>query len=114
DADEVEWVEGGDLELLVLGGVATEGDEGLEGLGQGELLALEASDEAAAADLAAGLEPAIDVEQGAPRRGGGLAGQQRAGDDAIAAQVEARELDGAAVAEGPRRGCVIVNTITIG
>src|SRR5689334_16917963 len=68
DADEVERVDGGDLEVLGVGGDAAERGEGLDGLGQRELLALLAGDEAAAADLPARLESAVDVEEGAPRR----------------------------------------------
>ena len=51
------------------------GAEGVDGLGKGELFAAEAGDEAAAADLAAGFEPAEDAEEVAPFGGVGLAGR---------------------------------------
>ena len=61
--------------------------------GQRELLAGEAGDEAAAADLAARFEPAIDAQQVAPRRQpGGLALEQAPEHDAVAAQQRAREV----------------------
>src|ERR1035438_9751526 len=59
DAGEVERVGGGDGDL-VGGGVVAGGMERCDGFGQGELLAAEACDEAAAADLAAGFEAAED------------------------------------------------------
>ena len=59
--------------------------------GQGELLADEAGNEPAAADLAACFHPPVDLQQYAPRRGAYLARQQLAQNDAVAAQQLARE-----------------------
>ena len=59
--------------------------------GQGELLADEPGDEAPAADLAARLHAAVDLQQHAPRRRAHLARQQLAQHDAVAAQQLARE-----------------------
>ena len=62
-------------------------------LRQRELLAGEAGDEAAAADIAAALEPAIDAQQIAPRRQpGGLAFDEPPEHDAVAAQQRARHV----------------------
>ena len=65
DAGEVERVGGGDGDQVGRLVVAR-GAERVDGFGQGELLAAEASDEAAATDLAAGLEAAEDAEEVAP------------------------------------------------
>ena len=62
----------------------------VERLGQRELLADEAGDEPAAADLAARLEPAQRDEQIAPRRQARLAREQIAEHDAVAQQQLAR------------------------
>ena len=60
---------------------------------QRELLAGEARDEPAAADLAARLEPAIDAQQVAPRRQPvGLALEQAPEHDAVAEQQSARDV----------------------
>ena len=61
----------------------------LDRVGQRELFARNAADEAAAADLAAGLAAAIPLAKLKPGRGGGLAGQQIAEDDAVATQKQA-------------------------
>ena len=83
DADEVEWVGGGDGDEV--GRVAgTGGAEGLDCFGEGELFAAEAGDEAAAADFAAGFEAAEDVEEFAPLGGVGFAGEKVAEEDSVA------------------------------
>lgn len=62
-------------------------------LRQRELLAGEAGDEAAAADLAARLEPTIDAQEVAPgRQPGRLAREKAPEDDAVAAQERPREM----------------------
>ncbi len=61
DAGEVHGVGGGDLDDGVVGLLGLSA-EGFDGFGEGELLAGEAGDEAAAADLAAGFEAAEDGE----------------------------------------------------
>ena len=88
DSDEVHGVGGG------------YGDDGVQSrvrearrdstaCGQGELLAAEAGDEAAAADLAAGFEAAEDAEEIAPFGGVGLAGEEVAEEDAVAVEEHA-------------------------
>src|SRR4051794_20149186 len=63
------------------------GAQSSDRLGQRELLAREAGDEAAATDFTAAFEPAKDTEQLAPRRQpGGLALQQPPEHDAVAGQ----------------------------
>jgi len=62
------------------------GAKGVGGLGQGVLLAGDAGDEAAAADLAAGFEAAEDGDQVAPFGGVGLAGEEVAEEDAVAGE----------------------------
>ena len=65
------------------------GAEAVDGFGEGELLAEGAGDEAAAADLAAGFEAAEDGEEVAPFGGVGLAGEEVAEEDAVAAEEDA-------------------------
>ena len=60
------------------------GAEGLDGFGEGELLAAKTVDKATAADLAAGFEAAEDVEQIAPFGSVGLAGEEIAQEDSVA------------------------------
>ena len=65
------------------------------GVGQRVLLARHAGDEAAAANLAARFETAVDARELAPRRRGGLAGQQPPEHDPVAPQQAPRlALDG--------------------
>ena len=67
----------------------------LDGVRQRELFARHAGDEAAAADLAARLEPPVDAGQLAPRRRVRLARQQPPEHDAVAAEQRPRlRLDG--------------------
>ena len=75
---------------LPSGVVAADLAQALDRLGQRELFAAHAGDEAAAADLAARFEPAVDARQLAPRRGVRLAREQAAEDDAVAAEEHAR------------------------
>src|ERR1700687_3958746 len=82
DACEIDGIGGGygdDGGALAVAG----GAERLAGRRKGELLAAEAGDEAAAADLAAGFEAAKDAEEIAPAGGVGLAGEDVAEDDAV-------------------------------
>ncbi len=65
--------------------------KGVDGLGEGELLAAEAGDEAAAAHVAAGLQATEDVEEFAPRWCVGLAGEEIAEEDAVAGEQHAGE-----------------------
>ncbi len=74
DAGEVGGVGGGYGDGCGALAVAS-GAERVDGLGEGELFATEAGDEAAAADLAAGFETAEDAEEVAPAGGVGLAGE---------------------------------------
>src|SRR6185369_1954248 len=78
DADEVQGV--GSRHDRGFGGVvaAADGAEGFDGFGERELLADEAGDEAAAADLAARLEGAKGAEEDAPRWHARLAGEELA------------------------------------
>src|SRR4051794_41814762 len=69
-----------------------------DGFGERELFAGDAGDEAAAADLAAGFEPAVAAGELAPRRGVRLAGEEAAEDDSVAAE----ERPGLRVEVGPR------------
>ena len=88
DADEIHGIGSGDGDLMGTGtaaGVA----EGVDGFGEGELLAVEAGDEAASADLTPGFEPAEDVEEIAPFGGVGLALEEVAEEDAVAAEKHA-------------------------
>ncbi len=80
DAGEVDGVGGGygdDGGAVAAAG----GAEGFDGFGEGVLLAAEAGDEAAAADLAAGFEAAEDAEEIAPFGGVGFAGEEVAEED---------------------------------
>jgi hypothetical protein len=67
------------------------GAEGFDGFGESVLFAAEAGEEAASADLAAGLKTAEDVEEVAPFGGVRLAGEQIAEKDAIASEELAGE-----------------------
>ena len=88
DTGQVHGVGGGYLDLD--GGVGVAGGaEALDGLRQGELLATEAGDEAAAADLAAGFEATEDAEEVAPFGGVRLAGEEVAEEDSIAREEHA-------------------------
>ena len=88
DAGEVDgvgrchWDDGG--AVAVAGGA-----EGVDGFGEGVLLAAEAGDETTAADLAASFETAEDVEEVAPAGGVGLAGEEIAEEDAVAGEENA-------------------------
>lgn len=90
DAGEIEGVCGGYGDF-VWGAVIAGGVEGCDGLGQGELLAAEARDEAATADLAAGFESAKDAQEFAPFGGVRFAGEQVAEEDAVAGEEHAGE-----------------------
>src|SRR6185503_16861210 len=90
DPDEVERVAGREADDIAHRARAADGTERLERLGQRELLADEAVDQAAAADLAAHLQAAIDADQIAPRGRPGLPRQQIAEDHPVAPQVEPR------------------------
>ena len=73
--------------VMMAGAVAVAGGaEGFDGFGEGVLLAAEAGDEAAAADLAAGFETAEDAEEIAPFGGVGFAGEEVAEEDAVAGE----------------------------
>lgn len=92
DAGEVEGVGGGYIygELVGSGGVLGAGfAEGVDGFGEGILLAEGAGDEAATADLAAGFEATEDGEEIAPFGGVGLAGEELAEEHAVAAEEDA-------------------------
>ncbi len=65
--------------------------QGVDGLGQGVLLADEAGDEAAAADEAARFEAAQGAQDVAPGQGEALALVEVAEDDAVAMQQDARD-----------------------
>jgi len=67
------------------------GAEGFDGLGESVLLAAEAGEEAAAADLAAGFETAEDVEEVAPSGSVGFAGEEVAEEDAVTGEELAGE-----------------------
>jgi hypothetical protein len=83
DAGEVHGVGGGDPDDS--GAVAGAGGaERFHGFGQGVLLANEAGDEAASANLAASFEAAEDVEKIAPFRSVGFAGEEIAEENAVA------------------------------
>jgi hypothetical protein len=90
DAGEVHWVGGRDWDD---GGAfaAASSAEGFHRFGESILFAGEAGDEAAAADLAASLETAKDVEKVAPFGGVGFAGEQVAEEDAVAGEKLAGE-----------------------
>src|SRR5258708_6677682 len=85
DAGEIGGVGGGYGDGCGALAVAS-GAEGVDSLGEGELLAAEAGDEAAAADLAAGFETAEDAEKVVPSGGVGLAGEEVAEEDAVAGE----------------------------
>ena len=67
-------------------GLAAELAQQFNGLGEGELLAGEACDEAAAADFAAELQAPVDAGEGGPGDGEFFAGDGAAEDDAGAAE----------------------------
>src|ERR1051325_436044 len=90
NAGEVERIGGADDVQNVIGRGAADLAQFLDRLGQRELLAGHAGDEAAAADLAARVAAAVDARQVAPRRGVGLARGELAEDDAVAAKEDAR------------------------
>src|SRR5260221_9472340 len=93
DAGEVERVGAGERDEGLRRRAAADLAQEADGVGQGELLAREAGDEAAAAYVAARLEPAIDAQEVAPRRQPGrLALEQTPEDDAVAAQQGMREM----------------------
>jgi hypothetical protein len=90
DAGEVHGVAGGDGDDG--GAIAGAGGaEGFHGFGKGVLLADEARDEAASANLAAGFEAAEDVEKVAPFGGVGFAGEEIAEENAVAGEELAGE-----------------------
>ena len=75
---------------MAAGGVAAGGADGVERFGHGELLADEAGDDAAATQLAAHLEPAVDAQEVPPGGRIGLALKEIAEDDAVAPHILAR------------------------
>src|SRR5229473_287770 len=93
DAREVQRVAGGERDALfaALFDLAHRAQR-IDRFRQRELLARESLREAATADLAARLLAAVDLEQLAPRRRTGLALEQVAEDDAVAAQILGSEL----------------------
>ena len=88
DAGEVHGVGGGDLDLYVRG-LVSGGAEAFDCLGESELFAREAGDEAASAGFATGFEAAEDVEEVAPFGGVGLSGEEIAEEDAVAGEEHA-------------------------
>ena len=95
DAGEVQRIGGADRDEAAVGRRPAHLAQPLDRVGQRELLARHAGHEAAAADLAARLEPAVDARQLAPRRGVRLARQQPPEHDAVAAEQRPRlSLDG--------------------
>jgi hypothetical protein len=90
DAGEVHGIGSGDRDDG--GAVAGAGGaEGFDGFGESVLFAAEAGDEAAAADFAAGLETAEDIEEVAPFGGVGFAGEEVAEEDSVAGEELAGE-----------------------
>jgi hypothetical protein len=83
-AREVEGVDGADADELALLLHAADLAEGLHGFGPGVLLAVEAGDEAAASDAAAGFHAAEGSEDVAPGDRDVLALDEVAEDDAVA------------------------------
>src|SRR5262245_45749773 len=86
-AREGGWIAGGELYHLFARRRAADGAEGLERLGQGELLAHEGADHASAPQLAPHIEPPVDAEQIAPGGRVGLAGHEITKDHAVAPHV---------------------------
>jgi hypothetical protein len=82
-ACEVERVDGADADELAFLFQAADLAEGLDGFRAGVLLAVEAGDEAAAADGAAGLHAAEGAEDVTPGDGDVLALDEVAEDDAV-------------------------------
>ena len=109
DAGEVEGVGGGDGDGCVVGArgeLFAGGAEAFYGFGQAVLLAEGSGDEAAAADFAAGFEAAEDGDEVAPFGGVGLAGEELAEEDAVAAEEDAGVgVEGGFVLSGSRDGC---------
>ena len=90
DADEVHGIGGGDGDDG--GAVAAARDaERLHGFGERVLLASEAREEAAAADLAASFEAAEDVEKVAPFGSVGFAGECVSEEDSEIGRASCRE-----------------------
>ncbi len=92
DSGEVERVGSGDIDggFGGSGGVLGAGfAEGVDGFGEGILLAEGAGDEAATADLSTGFETTEDGEEVAPFGGVGFAGEKLAEEDAVAAEEDA-------------------------
>src|SRR5204862_6368408 len=103
DAEEVQGVGSRDGEQGAVLGLAAELAQLADGLGEGELLAGEAFDEAAAADLAAGFETTEDHHQVAPGEAQAFALEELAEDHAVAGEQRARgALDGLAGGRGGR------------
>jgi hypothetical protein len=73
----------GDDGVAVAGACCT---EGFDGFGESVLFAAEAGEEAASADLAAGLETPEDVEKVTPFWGVGFAREQVAEEDTVAGE----------------------------
>jgi hypothetical protein len=88
DSDEVDGVSGGYGDDGI--GVAGAGcAEGFDGLREGELLATEAGDEAAAADFTAGFQTTEDSEEIGPLRDVGLACEEVPEEDSVAIEEHA-------------------------
>jgi hypothetical protein len=88
DACKVQGIGGGDLD----DGCAVSrsgGAEGVDGVGKGVLLAAEAGEEAAAANLAAGFEATEDIEEIAPFGGVGFAEEEVAEEDTVTGEEHA-------------------------
>ncbi len=90
DADEVQGIAGREADDIPLAGSRRMARSESSASG-GQLLSHGAVDEVAAADLAAHLEAAVDADELAPGRSLGLAAEEIAEDDAVAAEVEAGE-----------------------
>src|SRR5262249_28219837 len=93
DAHHVQRVGGGDHHLLGFLRPAPHGAERLDRLGERELLADEAADEAPTPDLTPGLERAEGTQERAPAWHSRLAREQLADDDAVAAETLAGEAE---------------------
>src|SRR5713101_10042728 len=84
DAREVERIAGREPDDLPARGIPAHRAKGVEGFGQGELLADEAAHDAPAAQLAPHLQATVDAQQVPPGWRAGLALQEIAEDDAVA------------------------------
>ena len=103
DPGEVQRVGAGEGDQGAVAVFAADGAERVDGLGQGVLLAGELGDEAPAANLAAGLHPAPDSQEVAPRRQPRLPLGDLVKHDAVALE----QLSAPELGDGERAGGVL-------